>query len=136
AVSYYTRGSEVGNRCGARSTCPTQGSIGPSMGGALPSWEDSTKGGEEKVRPGVRTLGRALRIEVHRHTTRMPWHTRVDTLSMKSPCTHRGCRDLVFASVEDVTEKLPTFLLVDILGCGFDWNAVADQLSTHFQYCS
>src|SRR5699024_6151567 len=63
-------------------------------------------------------------------------YTRVDTLSMKSPCTHRGCRDLVFASVEDVTEKLPTFLLVDILGCGFDWNAVADQLSTHFQYCS
>src|SRR5699024_5423076 len=71
-----------------------------------------------------------------RHPRCVKGYTRVDTLSMKSPCTHRGCRDLVFASVEDVTEKLPTFLLVDILGCGFDWNAVADQLSTHFQYCS
>src|SRR5699024_5303478 len=79
--------------------------------------------------------------EVNRHNSRraaryVKGYTRVYTLSMKSPCTHRGCRDLVFASVEDVTEKLPTFLLVDILGCGFDWNAVADQLSTHFQYCS
>src|SRR5699024_8046330 len=71
-----------------------------------------------------------------RHPRCVKGYTRVDTLSMTSPCTHRGCRDLVLASVEDVTEKLPTFLLVDILGCGFDWNAVADQLSTHFQYCS
>src|SRR5699024_4228358 len=67
---------------------------------------------------------------------RVKGYTRVDTLSMKGPCTHRGCRDLVFASVEDVTEKLPTVLLVDILGCGSDGNAVADELSPHFQSCS